>query len=90
VECIGEYKNGSKTGIWKEYYGNGNIKSQIEYNSGIPVGKCQWFWGNEILKEEFTISSEDSVTIKVWENTGEFMLEKKVPKTQVIKGIYEN
>jgi len=89
VECVGEYKDGLKTGIWIEYYGNGNMKSQCEYKIGIPIGKFKEYWVNGILKEEFTISSEDSVTIKVWEDTGEFILEKKVPKIQVIKSIYE-
>jgi len=89
VECIGEYEDGFKTGLWVEYYGNGNIKSQIEYKNGIPVGKCQWFWGNGIIKEEFTIGSEDSIIVKVWDENGEFLIKKKVLKTLVIKNIYE-
>ena len=89
VECVGEYKDGLKTGIWFEYYGNGNIKSQIEYNNGIPHGDCKYFSGNGILITEFTISSDDSVSIKAWEDTGAFILEKKVPKNQVIRRIYE-
>jgi len=91
VECVGEYKDGLKTGIWFEYYGNGNIKSQLEYKNGIPLGDCKYFSGNGALIAEFTISSSDSdsVSIKTWEDTGAFILEKKVPKTQVIRMIYE-
>lgn len=89
VECVGEYKDGLKTGIWFEYYGNGSIKSQIEFKNGIPLGDCKYFSGNGTLIAEFTISSDDSVSIKTWEDTGAFILEKKVPKTQVIRMIYE-
>lgn len=89
VEEIGEYKDGLKTGVWLKYYGNGRIKSQVEYKNGVPIGNCKVFWGNGMLKKEFTISSDDSITVKAYEINGELLIEKIVPKTQVIKAIYE-
>ncbi|HEY9115695.1 MAG TPA: hypothetical protein VIN10_13430 [Bacteroidales bacterium] len=89
IECIGEYKNGLKTGVWKEFHGNGNLKSQIEYKKGVPIGNGKMFWGNGVLKEEFTISSEDSISVKTYNLNGNLMDEMVVPKTRVIKAIYE-
>ena len=43
IECIGEYQNSLKVGVWTEYYGNGKIKNQIEYKNGVPYGKCLSF-----------------------------------------------
>ena len=90
IECVGGYENGQKTGLWYEYYGNDTIKSKVFYNAGIPTGHCKTFWGSGILKEEFTISSSDSVPYKAYNLNGELIIEKALPKDRVIKSIYEN
>lgn len=89
IECIGEYKDGLKSGVWLEYYGNGRKKSQVDYKKGVPFGDCKIYWGNGVLKKEFTISTDDSVIVKVYELNGEVIMEKNVSKIQVIKEIYE-
>jgi len=90
IECIGKYINGLKTGVWVEYYGNGNIKSKIEFKKGIPNGKCEMFWGNGVLKEKFSINSNDSTQVLMYNQTGKLLIEKKVLKKIMIKEIYEN
>lgn len=90
IECVGAYKNGMKTGIWFEYYSNGKIKSQIEYENGIPFGKCKIFWENGILKMEFLIGTETNIPIIIYEENGTFLSKQTGVKSEVIKAIYEN
>ena len=54
IECVGEYKNGLKTGVWLKNYGDGSIKGQLEFKEGRLTGNCRVFWGNGVVKEEFT------------------------------------
>jgi hypothetical protein len=88
IESIGKYENGLKTGIWFEYHGNGNIKSQIEYKEGIPNGYCQMFWGNGILKAEFTINYSDSIPVKMYDVNGDFENIIMAHKIAIIQTIY--
>ena len=82
IECIGEYQNSLKVGVWTEYYGNGKIKNQIEYKNGVPYGKCLSFWGNGVLKEEFIISSADSTKITIYDKNGNLHTTKMVSKLE--------
>lgn len=88
IESIGKYENGLKTGIWFEYHGNGNIKSQIEYKEGIPNGDCKVFWGNGLLQAEFIISSNDSIPVKMYDENGDFKEIIMTSKITIIQGIY--
>jgi len=90
LECIGEYKNGLKTGVWIQYYGNGRIKSKYEYKDGVPFGKCKMFWGNGTIKEEFIINSFDSISVSFYYENGELITKKMVEKIRMIREIYEN
>ena len=90
IECVGEYKNGLKTGIWLDYYGDGTKKSQIEYKEGVPTGKCRMFWGTGVLKEKFTINSHDSIPVTFYDFNGDLLMEKIVSKKGMIRAIYEN
>jgi antitoxin component YwqK of YwqJK toxin-antitoxin module len=90
IECIGEYKDGLKTGEWVEYYGNGYIKNQIQYKEGVPLGICKEYWGDGVLKSIFNITSKDSILITSYNPNGDLEGKTKVPKVRVIKEIYEN
>lgn len=90
IECVGKYKNGLKTGMWVEYYGNGNLKNQINYSNGKPNGKCKVYWINGNLKEVFIINSNDSIQVLFYKQNGELLIKKKVSKILLIRGIYEN
>lgn len=89
VECIGEYRNGLKTGVWIEYYIDGEVKRKVEYREGVPAGECKDYIGNGTMAE-YTISSDDSVLIKIYEINGDFSGEGKVPKPQLIRSIYQD
>jgi hypothetical protein len=90
IECIGNYKDGIKSGVWVEYYGNDTVKSQIEYIGGVPTGKCKIYWGNGVLKMEYTIGTDDSIPVSMYETNGEFITTKMALKSNMIRAIYEN
>ncbi len=48
----GIYVDGKKTGIWKEYYPNTNLKSRITYENGRPNGYAVMYHENGKVKEE--------------------------------------
>ena len=90
IECIGEYKNGLKTGVWIEYYSNEKIKSQIEYKNGMPFGKCEMFWENGSLKMQCIICSVGNFPIIIYNEDGTLLSKQEGIRAEVIKAIYEN
>ena len=48
----GTYKDNKKEGIWKEYYDNGNLKSEITYVSNKPDGYAKLYYESVKLSEE--------------------------------------
>lgn len=50
----GEYTNSMKTGIWTEYYQNGNKKSELTYVNNRPNGPAKMYYENGNLSEEGT------------------------------------
>jgi antitoxin component YwqK of YwqJK toxin-antitoxin module len=54
IEKDGKYENNRKTGIWKTYYENGNLKSEITYINNIPDGYARIFYENGRISEEGT------------------------------------
>lgn len=48
----GMYADGKKTGIWKEYYCNKNLKSEITYENNRPNGYAIMYHENGKKKEE--------------------------------------
>lgn len=50
----GTYLKGKKEGIWKSYYVNGNIKSEISYIQGKKKGDARIFYENGNIAEEGT------------------------------------
>jgi antitoxin component YwqK of YwqJK toxin-antitoxin module len=48
----GYYKDGKKTGIWKQYYPNGTIKSEITFVNNRPFGYAKFYFSNGKLSEE--------------------------------------
>jgi antitoxin component YwqK of YwqJK toxin-antitoxin module len=43
--------NGKKTGLWKEYYCNGNYKNKVTFVDGKPWGECVIFFENGTIQE---------------------------------------
>lgn len=50
----GNYTNSMKTGIWIEYYQNGNKKSELTYVNNRPNGPAKMYYENGKLSEEGT------------------------------------
>ncbi len=52
IEKEGLYENNRKTGIWKTYFLNGNLKSEITYKNNQPDGYAKIYYENGKLSEE--------------------------------------
>lgn len=50
----GNYTNSMKTGLWIEYYQNGNKKSELTYVNNRPNGPAKMYFENGNLSEEGT------------------------------------
>jgi antitoxin component YwqK of YwqJK toxin-antitoxin module len=48
----GYFLNGKKTGLWKHFYENGAIKSEITYKNNIPFGYAKFYFKNGNISEE--------------------------------------
>jgi len=48
----GRYLNGKKTGLWKQYYDNQALKSEIIYKNNIPFGHAKFYYKNGHTWEE--------------------------------------
>jgi len=48
----GKFTDSKKVGIWKMYFANGNIKSEITYTNNRPSGYAKMYYSNGKLQEE--------------------------------------
>jgi antitoxin component YwqK of YwqJK toxin-antitoxin module len=48
----GDYKDNKKTGIWKLYWPNGNVKQEAEYKNNRPSGKYTNYYESGKVEEE--------------------------------------
>ncbi len=48
----GRYKDSRKTGLWKKYYPNGNLKSKITYERSRPKGPYTLYYKNGKVEEK--------------------------------------
>lgn len=48
----GNYLNSKKTGLWKQFYETGKIKSEITYKNNIPFGYAKFYFRNGNISEE--------------------------------------
>jgi antitoxin component YwqK of YwqJK toxin-antitoxin module len=47
----GRYINGKRTGVWRRYWPNGNVMSEITYQMGRPRGEYRTFYPNGKVEE---------------------------------------
>lgn len=47
----GNYTDNRKDGVWKRYWPNGRLRSEIKYNSGRPEGEYKLYFENGKLEE---------------------------------------
>jgi antitoxin component YwqK of YwqJK toxin-antitoxin module len=48
----GEYRNSQKEGLWKRYWPNGKLKSEITYEGGHPQGWYRTYYDTGVCEEE--------------------------------------
>ena len=48
----GDYANGRKVGLWKTYYSNGKLKSEITFENGRPKGPYTTYFSNGQIEEQ--------------------------------------
>lgn len=51
----GDFSRGRKTGVWKNYWPNGNLKSEINYKNGRPTGPYTTYFENGNINEKATM-----------------------------------
>lgn len=90
VKSVGEYVNNAKEGLWKEYYSNGTIRSEVEFKNGVPYGDCKFYWENGNLKFELSIDERTTYYVKILKWDGTIYSHDTVFKRVLIKSIYEN
>ncbi|RMG78739.1 MAG: toxin-antitoxin system YwqK family antitoxin [Bacteroidetes bacterium] len=72
----GDFVNNRKTGIWKKYFPNGNLKSEITYVNGRPNGPYKIYYENGQLQEEGTWKNNRNVgTFKRYYENGNLQQE---------------
>lgn len=90
ITCIGTYINGQREGLWKEFYSNDTLKSEIEYQNGVPLGECKIFWKNGILKMQCEFGNTNNTHIVVYDTDGSLIADTVGSKNKIIKSIYED
>lgn len=89
-ECLGEYVNNVRNGVWLEYNPIGNfLISKIEYKEGIPKGHCELYWYNGNIKMKCFIGDNTYVEVFSFYESGELFDTRLVPKNEFIKVLYE-
>lgn len=53
----GIFKNSRKNGLWKKYWPNGNLKSEIIYNNGRSTGAYTTYFSNGKTEEKGTMQN---------------------------------
>ncbi len=85
---VGNYENGLKTGLWKEYYPNGSLKSEITYLKGIPLGPFRSYYPNGNLAVAGIFSNEPFISIDIYKEDGILLRSETVPVKEILKSIY--
>lgn len=91
----GRFTDNKKTGIWKMYYPNGTIKSEITYTNNRPSGYAKMYYENGKLQEEGLWENNRWVgAYKAYHQNGEIFYDFNYTKTGKREGVqtykYEN
>jgi len=57
----GNYTDNRKDGLWKKYWPNGKIRSEINYIDGKPMGEYKLYYENTKLEEHSTWNNNKNV-----------------------------
>ncbi len=73
----GNYKSNRKIGMWKKYYPNGNVKSEIEFKNGKASGDFTTYYENGQVEEQGSWKGRAYTgSFKRWHANGELAQEK--------------
>jgi antitoxin component YwqK of YwqJK toxin-antitoxin module len=73
---VGEFKEGLQEGLHKEWYRSGNLKDEINYNSGQKNGEYRyWSDQSQLIEEGHYVKGELDGLIKEWYKNGNIKLE---------------
>lgn len=90
IESYGEYVDNLRSGIWLEYNPVGAyLISKVQYREGIPKGHCEVFWSNGNMKMKCFIGDSTNVEVSSFYESGEIFDTRLVPKSEIIKVLYE-
>ena len=73
----GRYKTNRKIGMWKKYYPNGNLKSEIEFKNGRASGDFKTYYPNGQVEEQGSWKGRAYTgNFKRWHDNGQIAQEK--------------
>lgn len=73
---VGEFKNGLREGLHKEWFRSGHLKDEINYYNGIKNGDFKyWDDRGQLVKEGHYVNGELDGFIKEWYHNGNIKLE---------------
>ena len=80
-----------KTGIWRDWYINGNIKTNINYSNGFRDGKCEGWYLNGSKEYEEIWKSGTCLSRIDWNEMGRIMTKEElsIRAIQRFKGYYQ-
>lgn len=65
IEVIGQHINGKRTGQWKSYYSNGQLKEDTKYdNEGNVLGRSIEYYENGKIKADITYYKDKGIVAK--------------------------
>jgi antitoxin component YwqK of YwqJK toxin-antitoxin module len=91
----GNYKNNLKEGVWKRYYPNGKLRSEIMYEANRPNGKYSIYYENGVLEETGTWArNKNTGSFKRYHSNGnlqqEFFFAESGKRNGVQRYFHEN
>lgn len=83
----GNYKSNRKIGMWKSYYPNGVLKSEIEFKNGRASGTFKTYYANGQIEEQGNWKGRVYTgNFKRWYPNGELAQEKEFNETGKTEG----
>ncbi|MEY3399274.1 MAG: hypothetical protein RL220_1868 [Bacteroidota bacterium] len=67
----GSFKDDRKEGLWRKFWPNGNVRSEIMYEMGRPNGEYKIYYLNGKIEEHaYWVNSRNTGTFKRWYDNG--------------------
>lgn len=84
IKQCGIYNAGLREGIWKEFWPNGNLKSEISYKQGVLHGSCKLYYGSGKLKLRTDIEKKSQLLVELFDEEEYLILKKKISTMEVV------